>query len=72
MNKLTIPTILVAVIMVAGIFAFVPVGQAATVHDSLLNEVQALGDAICSEDNDGNINSADANLATGVCEAVEV
>jgi len=69
MNKLAIPIALVAVIMVAGIFAFVPVGQAATVHDSLLNEVQALGDAICSERNTGP-NSSDANLATGECEDV--
>jgi len=34
MNKLTIPTILVATVMVAGIFAFMPVEQASTVHTS--------------------------------------
>ena len=32
MNKLTIPAILVATVMVAGIFAFIPVEQASTVH----------------------------------------
>ena len=32
MNKLTIPAILVATVMVAGIFAFMPVQQASTVH----------------------------------------
>jgi len=32
MNKLTIPTILVATVMVAGMFAFMPVEQASTVH----------------------------------------
>ena len=32
MNKLAIPTILVATVMVAGLFAFVPVQQASTVH----------------------------------------
>ena len=32
MNKLTIPAILVATVMVAGIFAFMPVEQASTVH----------------------------------------
>jgi len=32
MNKLTIPTILVATVMVAGMFAFMPVQQASTVH----------------------------------------
>ena len=32
MNKLTIPVILVATVMVAGIFAFIPVQEASTVH----------------------------------------
>ena len=32
MNKLTIPAILVATVMVAGMFAFMPVQQASTVH----------------------------------------
>ena len=32
MNKLTIPTILVATVMVAGMFAFMPVEKASTVH----------------------------------------
>jgi len=35
MNKLTIPSILVATVMVAGIFAFMPVEQASTVHDTI-------------------------------------
>ena len=35
MNKLMIPTILVATVMVAGIFAFMPVQQASTVHTTL-------------------------------------
>jgi len=35
MNKLTIPAILVATVMVAGIFAFMPVEQASTVHDTI-------------------------------------
>jgi len=34
MNKLTIPAILVATVMVAGAFAFMPVQQASTVHTS--------------------------------------
>ena len=34
MNRLTIPAILVATVMVAGIFAFMPVQQASTVHTS--------------------------------------
>ena len=35
MNKLTIPAILAATVMVAGIFAFMPVQQASTVHTTL-------------------------------------
>ena len=35
MNKLTIPSILAATILIAGIFAFMPVEKAATVHTSL-------------------------------------
>ena len=35
MNKLTIPAILAATVMVAGIFAFMPVEQASTVHTTL-------------------------------------
>jgi len=39
MNKLTIPVILVATVMVAGIFAFMPVQQATTVHTTIIAEV---------------------------------
>ena len=35
MNKLAIPAILVATVMVAGIFAFMPVEQASTVHTTI-------------------------------------
>ena len=37
MTKLTIPVILAATIMVAGLFAFAPVEQASTVHTSGVN-----------------------------------
>ena len=44
MNKLTIPAILVATVMVAGIFAFIPVEQASTVHTtSILPGTVGLG-----------------------------
>jgi len=36
MNKLMIPVILVATVMVAGAFAFMPVEQATTVHTTIL------------------------------------
>ncbi len=35
MNKLVIPTILLATVMVAGMFAFMPVDQASTVHTTI-------------------------------------
>ena len=34
MNKLMIPSILVAIVMVAGVFAFYPIDQASTVHNT--------------------------------------
>ena len=37
MNKLAIPAILAAIVLVAGIFAFMPVQQASTVHTTLIN-----------------------------------
>ena len=43
MNKLTIPAILVATVMVAGAFAFMPVEQASTVHTTTaLGSVEVL------------------------------
>jgi len=39
MNKLTIPVILVATVMVAGAFAFMPVEQASTVHTTIIDSV---------------------------------
>ena len=44
MNKLTIPAILVATVMVAGIFAFMPVEQASTVHDSIIASLDGADD----------------------------
>ncbi len=35
MNRVTIPTLLAATILVAGIFAFMPIEEVATVHDTL-------------------------------------
>ena len=42
MNKLTIPAILVATVMVAGAFAFMPVQQATTVHTTITNNIATL------------------------------
>ena len=44
MNKLAIPTILLATVMVAGLFAFAPVEQASTVHGTITNAVDGVAD----------------------------
>ena len=42
MHKLVIPGILLAVIMIAGGFAFIPVEEASTIHDSLLENIKII------------------------------
>jgi hypothetical protein len=49
MNKVVIPAILGAVVLVAGMFAMMPVQQAQTVHTFLGGEIQDLGDVLCIE-----------------------
>jgi len=48
MNKITIPIILTVTVMIAGLFAFVPVQQASTVHSASLIEsnVSSIGQAL--------------------------
>lgn len=48
MNKIIIPTILTATILIAGLFAFMPVQQASTVHTTILagtSQVRAVAEA---------------------------
>jgi len=60
MNKLVIPAILVATVMVAGIFAFMPVEQAVTIHDTVVADLQGVG----GQDHDDVIaNTDDAETA---------
>ena len=40
MNKIIIPTILTAIVLISGIFAFIPVQQATTVHDEIIAAIQ--------------------------------
>jgi len=42
MNKLAIPTILAAIVLIAGIFAFMPINNATTVHDTIIGTQLAL------------------------------
>jgi len=43
MNKILIPTILVATVMIAGAFAFMPVDKATTVHNSIIAAISGSG-----------------------------
>ena len=43
MNKFAIPTILLATVMVAGMFAFIPVNQASTVHNTIVDDIVGEG-----------------------------
>ena len=47
MNTKIIPIALVAIIMVAGVFAFVPVQQASTVHATLTDELHEIKNTFC-------------------------
>ena len=49
MNKLTIPSILAATVLIAGIFAFMPVEKASTVHTSLEAKMTAVENAVKGE-----------------------
>ena len=43
MNKLTIPSILAATVLIAGIFAFMPVEKASTVHTGIgTNQIEQI------------------------------
>ena len=46
MNKLTIPSILAATVLIAGIFAFMPVEKASTVHTGLGDKLTAIQDDV--------------------------
>ena len=64
MNKLTIPAILVATVMVAGIFAFMPVEQASTVHKSAAGQGLQSVTVATAADVDG-----ESDIAVLTCDA---
>jgi len=73
MNKLTIPTILAATVMVAGIFAFMPVEQASTVHTTIqatTAQIQSVdstaADFAVTTDDELRISSSDAYQLIGL------
>ena len=69
MNKYIIPAILGAVVMMAFAFAAMPVQQAQTIHTSIGNQIQALGNALCKQIS-GNGN-ASYNSTNQVCNVPE-
>ena len=72
MNKIAIPALLVATVMVAGAFAFMPVEQASTVHtsaattslDTQLVRVASAACTIVDANGDGDCNIS-VNIAAG-------
>lgn len=60
-NKITVPTILVVTIMIAGIFAFVPIEQVSTVHNSLTDDIADLTNSISIENLFADIGSAESD-----------
>jgi len=70
MNKFLIPAILTAVVLIAGIFAFMPVDKASTVHTQIIAAITDSQDAVLldlekklklSADSDGPTNPAPIN-----------
>jgi len=68
MNKLTIPAILAATVLVAGIFAFMPVEQASTVHTTLATSAD--NTALSTDVGDASAGTIGGSLTAGI-EAVE-
>ena len=67
MNKIAIPTLLVATIMVAGMFAFAPVEQASTVHTTLGQTI-----TLTEEETDDTNNFILTCQAATVCQILDV
>lgn len=63
MNKLMIPAILGAVVLVAAAFALMPVQKASTVHTGLNTDLQAFFDRFCDVEDDGTGDGADNDNA---------
>ena len=63
MNKLVIPSILAATVLIAGIFAFMPVERASTVHTSLEAKMEAVENAVKGEINKNRFFLETVNLS---------
>ena len=65
MNKLAIPAILAATVMVAGLFAFAPVQTASTVHNTVTEDYDSFLDLMCDEWDGVSYDSE-----TGLCQGM--
>jgi len=61
MNKIIIPSLLVAVVAIAGIFAFTPVEQASTVHATVQDEIVTFVNVVS---NDFDVTTGDIMTVT--------
>ena len=77
MNKFVIPSILIATIMIGGIFAFNPVQQASTVHIEIIEAITGGDVAILSDlialhawvtGGHETLSGHDYNIAEMICE----
>ena len=62
MNKIIIPTLLIATVIAAGFFAFSPVEQASTIHTTITDVAMINTNSPDKEDKDDNIGKKDVNF----------
>jgi hypothetical protein len=71
MKKIVIPAILAAIVVIAGMFAMMPVEKASTVHTSINANSQTFFDYYCDEVVDagagGDDDAESFDQATGTC-----
>jgi len=75
MKKLAIPAILVATVMVAGIFAFTPVEKASTVHDTIILAItdgNVIQETIPLTEGDGTYVILDVSDVTNGIESIHI
>ena len=70
MNKLTIPSLLLGVVMIAGAFAFMPVQEASTVHTTgIIQGTSSVTEAVTTDNSDtGDITFTCGSLSACVVE----
>ena len=70
MNKLIIPTILIATVLVAGIFAFMPVEQASTVHETIIADIGGVAIDLVNVAGGTNVDNNAVNVLINVAGIV--